>query len=146
MNEIELVYEQGLNEETKGFFMNEWPSANKEVFNFTDQSKWKMEERIITARKATEIIGIAQFRIIGGVGYLSTLLIKENYRGKGSIGKTLLAEFECLATDKNCHKLSLKSYKDSRSTKFFISQGYVVEAELKNDIHGIDWVMLAKFL
>lgn len=146
MSKIELVHEQGFNEEIKDFFMNEWPSANKEVFSFTDQRKWKMEELLITVRENTEIIGVAQFRVIGGVGYLSTLLIKEDYRGKGLFGKTLLSKFEYLAADKNCHKLSMKSYKNSRATKFFISQGYEIEAELKNDIHGIDWVMLAKFL
>ena len=145
MNNIELVHEQGFDGEMKEYFSKEWPSANKEVFDFTDQSKWRMEEHLITAREDTKIIGVVQFRIIGGVGYLSTLLVSEDYRGKGIVGKTLLSEFESLALNKNCHKLSLKSYKDSRSTNFFTNHGYVIEAILKNDIHGIDWVMMEKY-
>ncbi len=144
--EMEFIHETGFTGEIKDFFMKQWPSANEEVFHFTDQSKWKMEEHIITARDQSEIIGVAQFRIIGGVGYLSTLLVKEDYRGKGKVGQALLAEFERIAAEKQCHKLGLKSYRDSRSASFFASYGYQIEGILVNDIHGIDWVMMAKFL
>jgi len=146
MEKVKFVYEEQFNNDLKKFFMNEWPSANKDVFNFTDQTRWKMEEHIITAKKNKEILGVAQFRIIGGVGYLSTLLVKEEYRGKGFIGGKLLSQFEDKAKNNNCHKLSLKSYKDSQSSNFFASKGYLIEGILKNDIHGIDWVMFAKYL
>ncbi|OEF99362.1 hypothetical protein BHF71_01880 [Vulcanibacillus modesticaldus] len=145
MEKLQFVTEQGFNQDIKEFYMNEWPSANEEVFGFTDQSKWKMEEKMITARIDNQIVGVAQFRIIGGVGYLSTLLIKEEFRGKGVFGQALLSEFEQIAKAKNCHKLSLKSYKNSRAANFFAKHGYQEEGVLKNDIHGIDWVMMAKY-
>lgn len=146
MEQIDFVYEDQFNDELNIFFMNEWPSANKEVFNFTDQKRWKMKEYIITAKKNGEILGVAQFRIIGGVGYLSTLLVKKEYRGQGVIGGNLLSQFEDKAAKDNCHKLSLKSYKNSQSSNFFADKGYLIEGVLKNDIHGIDWEMFAKFL
>lgn len=143
--ELKLVHEEGFNNQIKDFYMNEWPSANLEVFGFTEQSKWKMEEQLITARKDDEVVGVAQFRIIGGVGYLGTLLVKEEYRGHGQVGITLLNKFEKIAKDKGCHKLSLKSYFNSRASKFFEKNGYEIEGILKKDIHGADWVYMAKF-
>lgn len=142
--DLQFVNEEKFNDEIKGFYMDEWPSANNEVFGFSDQSRWKMEEHLTTARVNNQIVGIAQFRIIGGVGYLSTLLVKEEYRGKGLIGQALLEQFENIAYQKGCHKLGLKSYNSSRSSNFFAKNGYMEEGILKNDIHGIDWVMMAK--
>lgn len=146
MDNLQLVHEEKFNDELKGFYMNEWPSANEEVFGFSDQSKWKMEEHLISAKLDNQILGVAQFRIIGGVGYLSTVLVKEEYRGKGLIGQLLLKQFENTANEKGCHKLGLKSYNNSRSANFFARHGYGEEGILKNDIHGIDWIMMAKYL
>ncbi|MFV9511570.1 GNAT family N-acetyltransferase [Tepidibacillus sp. LV47] len=146
MEDLKLIHEKGFQPEMKDFYLNEWPSANEEVFGFRDQSNWKMEEHILTARIGGEIVGIAQFRIIGGVGYLSTLLVKEEYRGKGFVGQPLLKQFETIAKEKQCHKLGLKAYKNSRAANFFAKHGYQEEGILKNDIHGIDWVFMAKFL
>ena len=143
---LHFVKEENFNSEMKEFYMQQWPSANKEVFGFTEQSKWRMEEYLISARIHEEIIGVAQFRIIGGVGYLSTLLAKEEYRGKGVVGQSLLAKFESVAKENNCHKFGLKTYKDSRAYNFFKKQGYMEEGILLNDIHGIDWIMMAKFV
>lgn len=142
---LQFVYEPEFHSAIKDFFMNEWPSANQEVFGFTDQSKWKMEEHLMTARQNNQIAGVIQFRIIGGVGYLSTLLVKEEYRGNGLIGQALLSKFEEMAIQKKCHKLGLKSYKNSRASNFFKKHGFIEEGVLKQDIHGIDWVMMAKF-
>ncbi|WP_339061204.1 GNAT family N-acetyltransferase [Tepidibacillus marianensis] len=146
MKNLEFIHEDGFHSDLKDFYIREWPSANDEVFGFRDQSRWKMQEHIITARRNKEIVGVAQFRIIGGVGYLSTLLVKEECRGKGSVGQVLLSQFESIAEENQCHKLGLKTYKDSRSANFFAQHGYFEEAFLKNDIHGIDWVMMAKLL
>ncbi len=146
MDTLEFNCEKVFTEEMQDYFMKQWPSANEEVFGFTEQAKWKMEEHILSARKDGEIIGIAQFRIIGGVAYLSTILIKEDYRGKGKIGQPLLKKFEASAKEKACHKLSLKAYKNSRAATFFAKHGYVEEGILKNDIHGIDWVMMARYI
>lgn len=146
MKNIEFIHETSFSSEIKEFYQSEWPSANQEVFGFTEQARWKMEEYSITARENKDILGIAQFRIIGGVGYLSTLLVKEEYRGKGVIGKELLLKFESITKKKDCHKLSLKSYVNSRASSFFLKHGYSIEGTLSKDIHGIDWEMMAKFL
>ena len=145
--ELQFVHEESFGSEIKEFYSNQWPSANLEVFGFTDQSRWKMEEHLITARiDNNTIVGVAQFRIIGGVGYLSTLLIEEDFRGKGTVGISLLNKFESIAKNKGCHKLGLKSYKDSRASNFFAKHGYELEAVLKRDIHLLDWVMMAKYI
>lgn len=144
MESLKITQEPQFSSEIKEFFTEEWPSANQEVFGFTDQSRWKMEEYILTAKEENLIIGVAQFRIIGGVGYLSTLLVKKKFRGTGIVGSSLLKHFESTAKERKCHKLSLKSYKNSRAENFFAKHGYQEEAVLKNDIHGIDWVMMSK--
>jgi len=146
MQSFHIVHEERFSEEMKNFFQREWPSANEEVFGFRDQSKWKMEEHMITAKDGQQIVGIAQFRFIGGVAYLSTILVKNEHRGKGKVGVALLNQFEQMAKENNCHKLGLKSYKNSRAANFFAKHGYDVEGILTNDIHDIDWVMMAKFL
>lgn len=144
MESLQIIQEAQFSSEIKEFYAEEWPSANLEIFGFTDQSRWKMEEYILTAKDKNLIIGVAQFRIIGGVGYLSTLLVKKEARGTRMVGLSLLKHFESTAIEKGCHKLSLKSYKNSRAENFFAKHDYQEEAILKNDIHGIDWVMMSK--
>ncbi|GEM_PF-1447828 len=143
---IKIALVENFTNSLKDFYQTEWPSANEEVFGFREQARWKMEEFIYTALLNEEIVGVLQFRLIGGVGYLSTILVKEEYRGKGLIGQTLLQHFEKICKDKGNHKLALKSYKEKRATNFFLKNGYQIEGILENDIHGIDWVYMAKFI
>jgi GNAT superfamily N-acetyltransferase len=88
-----------------------------------------------------QIRGAALMWKMGGVGYLSQLLVDPVLRGRG-LGRQLMDAFEQQCAD--CHKLALKTYKDSRSQRFYEALGFKVEAVLEMDVHGIDWVYMAK--
>jgi len=123
------------------FFQDNWPQANREIFGWGEQERWQKKYTVLTYEENGEILGAALFWQMGGVGYLSQILVSAAHRRRG-IGARLVAAFEreCSA----CHKLALKTYKDSPSQQFFARLGYVPEAVLEVDIHGIDWVYMRK--
>lgn len=96
---------------------------------------------MVIAEEDGQILGAALFWRMGGVGYLSQLLVAAPRRRQG-IGARLVAAFEeqCSA----CHKLALKTYRNSPSQVFYEKLGYQVEAVIEEDIHRIDWVYMRK--
>lgn len=118
-----------------------WPEVNQEVFGWEEQERWSKVYTTLLAEVNGQILGAAIFWQMGGVGYLSQLLVKPDSRGQG-IGRKLVNSFEgeCAL----CHKLALKTYKNSSSQRFYEYLGYAIEAVVTEDIHGIDWVYMRK--
>lgn len=125
----------------RSFLDCNWPLANHEIFGWSNQERWRKESFTLWCEVDGQILGVALFWTMGGVGYLSQLLVDKDHRGKG-IGGKLVQAFEDKCRD--CHKLALKTYKDSSSQKFYQGLGYQVEAVIENDVHGIDWVYMRK--
>lgn len=130
-----------LDDRCRQFFRENWPRANREIFGWEEQERWHKEYGVVLAEEGGQILGAALFWRMGGVGYLSELLVTASRRRQG-IGASLVAAFEEECS--SCHKLALKTYKDSPSQKFYEKQGYRVEAVVEEDIHGIDWVYMRK--
>ncbi len=123
------------------FLDRHWPSANQQQFGWTDQQRWQKEHFTLWAEEKGEIVGVALGWTLGGVGYLSQLLVAREHRQRG-VGSKLMAAFERKCS--RCHKLALKTYKNSASQRFYAGVGYRVESVIANDIHGIDWVYMYK--
>jgi len=123
------------------FFQTHWPQVNEDIFGWREQVRWQKQYSTVVCEDDDEILGAALFWKMGGVGYLSQLLVAAAQRGRG-IGSQLVAAFEGECA--SCHKLALKTYRDSASQKFYQGLGYQVEAVMENDIHGIDWVYMHK--
>ncbi|MGI6365152.1 MAG: GNAT family N-acetyltransferase [Bacillota bacterium] len=130
-----------LDDRCRQFFRANWPQANREIFGWQEQERWQKEYGVVIAEEDGQILGAALFWRMGGVGYLSQLLVAAPRRRQG-IGARLVAAFEeqCSA----CHKLALKTYRNSPSQVFYEKLGYQVEAVIEEDIHRIDWVYMRK--
>lgn len=136
---IEIV--SGQVDRCREFFSMHWPQANEEVFGWRDRQRWHKEYTTVMAKDGNRILGAALLWKLGGVGYLSQLLVDSRCRRQG-IGRQLMAAFEGECA--GCHKLALKTYKDSASQRFYEKLGYTVEAVVEQDVHGIDWVYMRK--
>ncbi len=123
------------------FLDRHWPNANQRQFGWTDQQRWQKEHFTLWVEEKGEIVGVALCWTLGGVGYLRQLLVAWEHRQSG-VGSKLVGAFEQKCS--HCHKLALKTYKDSFSQRFYAGLGYQVEAVVANDIHGIDWVYMYK--
>lgn len=123
------------------FVDRHWPLANEQQFGWADQGRWRKHHFTLWAEEAGEVIGVALSWRMGGVGYLRQLLVSREQRNRG-VGRQLVEAFERECA--GCHKLALKTYKDSPSARFYLGLGYRVEAVLANDVHGIDWVYMIK--
>lgn len=138
---MNLVKTTGKEPRLEEFLAQEWVAANLAMFGWGEQGRWQKEHGCFYLEEGGHILGVAIFWQMGGVGYLSQLLVAKESRGRG-LGTQLVQAFEeaCLGV----HKYALKTYKDSASQEFYEQQGYRVEAVLTNDVHNIDWVYMAK--
>lgn len=138
---LNIIRSGQYDERCREFFNQHWPQANEEMFGWRDQERWVKHYTSLRAEEGGEILGAALLWQMGGVGYLSQLQVVSACRGSG-IGSRLVQAFERECS--RCHKLALKTYKDSASQRFYERLGYTVEAVVEQDIHGIDWVYMRK--
>ncbi|MTI96172.1 MAG: GNAT family N-acetyltransferase [Firmicutes bacterium] len=130
-------------EAVREFMNTHWPEANQELFGWSGQEHWRKRFTTVWLETDGVVVAVALFWKLGGVGHLSQLLVEKQRRNQG-LGKRLLAAFEEGCRD--CHKLTLKTYQNSDSQRFYEAAGYQVEAALKHDVHGIDWVLMYKWV
>jgi GNAT superfamily N-acetyltransferase len=72
------------------------------------------------------VVGTAEGWTHGGLGYLARLLVAAAHRGEG-VGTQLLAAFESEATVRDCTRLVVRTFADSRAEEFYRGRGWVEE-------------------
>lgn len=138
MIKISEIRNKGKNRLLKWKF-KEWTKYGKEA-----GYSWKDKDYFLAAYDNNKIIGFAQFKIVGGVGYLDELIITRGYRRKG-IGLMLLKKFEGIAKNKKCHMVYLAtSDKHKTAIPFYKKNGYKKVATLKNNKFHVDWYFFEK--
>ena len=77
--------------------------------------------------------------IAGAELYVSDLLVRDEYRGRG-IGRKLLQKAEGIAEENNCVRLMLNNLKDAASYEkgFYIKNGYVERKNIANFVKSVD--------
>jgi len=123
------------------FVNKEWGRFNKEKGYL-----WKEKKYSFAVFENNKVIGYIEFKINGGAGYLSQLLVLKESRKKGA-GKILMDKFEEFLKKYKCHKAYLEtSEKHKEALKFYKKLGYKVEAKLKDNKFHFDWYFLTKKL
>jgi len=97
------------------------------LFGLREWGPWEERPLALTARRDGRVVGTAEGWTHGGVGYLSRLLVAADCRGEG-VGTQLLAAFESEATARECSRLVVRTFADSRAERFYRGRGWVEEA------------------
>jgi 2'-5' RNA ligase len=97
------------------------------VFGLREWGPWEERPLALTARRGGRVVGTAEGWTHGGVGFLSRLLVAADCRGEG-VGTQLLAAFESEATARECTRLIVRTFSDSRAERFYRGRGWVEDA------------------
>jgi ribosomal protein S18 acetylase RimI-like enzyme len=142
---MQIVVKKMKEESVNKFSKEEWRKHNVERYG---RKGWKIDDQFkknytIAAFNSKQTVGVAKFRVVGGVGVLETIIVKNSLRNIG-IGQELLMEFENICKKMKCHKLRLSTEVKSHAFLFYRKNGYKVEAKLKNDYMNRDRVYMSK--
>ena len=128
-------------EEVDSFIEEEWKD-----FNVSRGYEYKKESDKLTARVNNELQGYISFETVGGVAYLSELIVSKKSRRLG-IGRKLIEKFEETCKNKGCHMVYLEtSEKHLEAVKFYEGMGYKRKVELYNFKFNFTWYLYTKNL
>ncbi len=132
--------------EIEPFMAHEWMAENARRFtDWATPPDWTWHEHCLAAYEGEEMIGVAIYRVRGGVAHLSNI-ISSGMRRSQAIGGALMDEFERRARAMGCHKLTLVTYFEDQSVRFYRRHGFAIEAILHDDAFHLDRCQLAKFI
>jgi GNAT superfamily N-acetyltransferase len=97
----------------------------------------------VTARRAGEVVGVAEGHVRGPVAYLASLIVGADVRGEG-VGGHLLAAFAAEARSLGADELTLRTIAGSRAERFYLDRGFVALFPLPAWRHGRDFVQLRR--
>jgi 2'-5' RNA ligase len=112
--ELELTVSDALDVEGVAFGEREW-------------GPWDERPLVVTARRGGRVAGTAEGWTHGGLGYLAGLLVAAECRGEG-VGTQLVTAFESEARARDCTRLAVRTFADSRAERFYRGRGWVEEA------------------
>ena len=128
---------RGDRKDASAFLEKMWPEHNARA-----GIDWVVEDVYFTAHDGERMVGVAHYRIIGGVGSLDELVVAPDRINEG-IGSRLLEEFETRCRAAGCHLLNLDTA-DYQARPFYEKQGWRVYATLSNHRFGHEWYLMEK--
>jgi GNAT superfamily N-acetyltransferase len=143
--EQQFVIQEVVEEEIAEFLGREWKPVNERMFGHYDDSMWDEQRHTLAAYEDGRIVGAVELEIRAGLGKVTQIIVAADLRGQG-VGRVLMDRTEEICRHEGCHKVSLKTYWNSEAQRFYQEQGYVVEAILRRDLHGLDMCQMCKFL
>jgi GNAT superfamily N-acetyltransferase len=133
-------------DQIEAFMEREWTAENADRFaGAVAPPNWEWREYCLAAYDGEEIVGAAVFRVRGGVAHLKNVISSRARRSRG-IGGALVDEFVRRARELGCHKLTLVTYHEDKSVRFYQRHGFVVEAVLRDDAFHVERCQMARFL
>lgn len=128
------------------FMAREWTAENADRFaGAVAPPHWEWREYCLAAYDGEEIVGAAIFRVRGGVAHLKNIISSRARRSRG-IGGALVDEFVRRARGLGCHKLTLVTYHEDKSVRFYQRHGFAIEAVLYDDAFHVDRCQMVRFL
>jgi ribosomal protein S18 acetylase RimI-like enzyme len=125
------------------FLHEEWAAFDRAQWG--ESVQWEKTKHLLRAVVGGQTAAVADFHVVGGVAHMSGIIVGRSWRNQG-IGAQLMARFEEMARTMGCHKLSLRTAKNSPAIRFYRRLGYEVEAKMVNHYHGLTFFQLVKFL
>lgn len=123
------------------FLERNWLAHDAAMFH--GSTRWERNDFTLTARRNSQVIGVAIGWTALGVGYLGELLVDPTCRGEG-VGSHLLAALEQLARERGCLRLALRTDRDSAAQRFYEARGWTLDATISDWLGGHDFVELRR--
>lgn len=121
-----------------------WPLADQEHYG-ENQPKFFKHEFTLIAKESDEIIGYISVIIDTGVAQIEPLMVKTDFKGKGT-GTSLLKAAEEKARTLGAHKMWLETGSDWLAKNFYQKHGYQVRSILPSHTEGREFVLMDKIL
>ena len=121
------------------FMSREWRRYDEEV-----GITWDYRHHYLAAELDEQLVGIAHFHIVGGVGHLDQLLVAKEHQSQG-IGSRLLQEFERRCRAEGCHKLTLETA-EYQARGFYEKHGFKVACTMRDNKFHHNWYLMEKEL
>ncbi len=92
-------------------------------------------------------IGYIHLIISGGTMKVEDIIVDKKSRGN-KIGHRIMEFIYDLAKAQMCHKIRLETSKEFMPVAFelYRKHGFMIEGNLKDDMHGKDWVVMSRQL
>ena len=137
----ELISEE--KEALSQFKAQEYPSVDKE--HYGEIPDFTFHEFTLVIKDEEKIVGYIDATVCLGVGYVKSLLIGSDYRGKG-LGKELMDAAEEKVKNLGAHKIWLETGSNWQAKAFYEKLGYSMRTILPNDVNGQEAVLMDKML
>jgi GNAT superfamily N-acetyltransferase len=128
------------------FLEREWAAENADRFaGAVAPPDWEWNEHCLAAYAGETLVGAAIFRVRGGVAHLKNVITDRARRSQG-IGGALVEAFVNRAREMGCHKLTLVTYPDEASVRFYRRHRFEIEAVLRDDAFHAERCQMVRFL
>lgn len=136
-----LLIRDAVAEEIAEFQSREWQRYDAEV-----GIRWDSRRCHLAAERDGQLVGIAVYHIVGGVGHLDQLLVAKEHREQG-IGSRLLREFERRCRAAGCHKLTLETAEyQTQARRLYAKHGFKIACTMRDNKFHRDWYLMEKEL
>ena len=116
-----------------------WPPHNRR-----QGIDWKQHEFALGAFEIGQLVGVAIYKVVGGMAYLEQLVVREDRTHRG-VGSTLLRAFEAHAAELGCHVIQLETA-ETQAPAFYERHAYRHIGTYENGRFHLDWHLYRKEL
>ena len=116
-----------------------WPPHNRR-----QGIDWQQQDFAFGAYEGEDLLGVAIYKVVGGMAYLEQIVVDEAHIGRG-VGSALMQAFESHAADLGCHVIQLETA-ETQAPGFYEHHGYERIGTYPNGRFHLDWHLYRKEL
>ena len=116
-----------------------WPPHNRR-----QGIDWQQEDFALGAYEGDDLLGVAIYKVVGGMAYLEQIVVDEAHIRCG-VGSALMRAFESHAADLGCHVIQLETA-ETQAPGFYEHHGYERIGTYPNGRFHLDWHLYRKEL
>ena len=126
-------------QQASDFYKIHWPPHNRR-----QGIDWQQHDFALGAYEGDDLLGVAIYKVVGGMAYLEQIVVHEAHIGRG-VGSTIMQAFESHAADLGCHVIQLETA-ETQAPGFYERHGYERIGTYPNGRFHLDWHLYRKEL
>ncbi|MGB5810541.1 MAG: GNAT family N-acetyltransferase [Polyangiales bacterium] len=119
------------------FNSKHWPKHNAR-----QGIDWKLVEYALGFYDEDECLGVAYYKVVGGMGHLDQIVVADGRTQQG-IGSQLMKAFESHVAELGCHVVQLETA-ETQAPGFYERHGYERIGTYRNGRFHLDWHLYRK--